>query len=69
MEWISVKDEEAPDGYVLIWGTNDHHCALKNGPHCMFVNVEHGIYRYGEYDCIVEATHWMKLPEEPKKEW
>jgi len=67
MEWISVK-EKLPEDHA--------DCIVYGIPTCgscgEYARVVQARFRkerfeFGEYDCGIETTHWMPLPEPPKE--
>lgn len=69
--WISVKDRLPPDDkntYILAYGIPTcGRCRVKKLTviECRYSNTEGGFF-FGEYDCPIETTHWMNLPDAPK---
>ena len=72
-EWISVKDrlpEPCCGKRFLAYGRPQ--C----GSHpedfviefCVYEKTANGhcYFSFGEYDCSIDVTHWMPLPEPPK---
>jgi len=67
-QWISVKEQPPKEEYekrILAYGIP------KCGTHpeklvIEFCRYYKGLFEFGEYDCPLEATHWMNLPEPPK---
>ena len=66
-DWISVKDKIPEEHYsnrflaygIPVCGT----CAPDL--QIQFCRYYEDHFEYGEYDCVFEATHWMKLPNPP----
>lgn len=65
-EWISVEERLPEDGgEALIYGD-------KVGIYTAYYDLDYGFYGFGDPDecsCIdnSDVTHWMPLPEPPKK--
>jgi len=67
MKWISIKNKvPAEKQQVLAFGdTPDCQCHHKKAIElCLFTKE---IFEFGGYDCVLDATHWMPLPEPPKE--
>ncbi len=70
MEWISVKDR-LPDPssleYVLAYGIPTCHGDCERKLQIQFCRYsEDEGFEFGEYDCGLDTTHWMPLPDPPK---
>ena len=73
MEWISVKDRlpvsGGPSTNYLVYGiTTCESC--KTTPSVFEATWRRTAreFEYGEFDCGVDATHWMPLPDAPRKD-
>jgi len=44
-------------------------CGSHSSDFCVMEAYYHkdGYFEFGEYDCSILVTHWMKLPEPPKE--
>lgn len=72
MKWISAK-ERLPDvaewrDRFIVYGTPT--CGrCGDEPTVMEAKFykEKNCFEFGEYDCGIDVTHWMPLPEAPKE--
>ena len=67
-EWISVKDRLPKESYyekILAYGIPmcDGHEEIYQIQFCTY---ENGLFLFGEYDCVLNASHWMPLPPRPE---
>ena len=71
MKWIKVEDQ-LPEKYirVLAYGYGiGCGCLGTDELAIQFCRLDrNGNFEFGEYDCGLNATHWMPLPEPPKQE-
>lgn len=64
MKWISVEDQTPPQQKEL-WVTDGHRCAEA---YCWLEgDIESAYDSFDTMQGMKEITHWMKLPEPPKK--
>ena len=81
MKWISIKDRLPIPSYdvrilaygVPVCGTCGNEPGNKPVIQFCIFNVHYYliqkyIFTFGEYDCELDATHWMPLPEPPEQE-
>ncbi len=66
-EWISVDDRLPNECEVLVFGsptcgTHDDDPAVMEARY----NIKENYFEFGEYDCGIDVTHWMPLPEPPE---
>jgi len=70
MEWINIKDrlpEENVDCLVYgcaECGTHDPTPCVREGRLAIYSNGNSS-FEFGEYNCSINATHWMPLPKPP----
>jgi hypothetical protein len=68
-DWTSVKDrlpEEDCEKRMLAYGCAECDGACNHEPHVQFCIYYTKGFRFGEYDCPLNATHWMPLPNPPE---
>ena len=58
MEWISVRDRLPTD--------EDEHYLIYDGDYISMGLIHDGVLKCLEYMEIIDASHWMPLPELPK---
>lgn len=71
--WISVKDRMPEDSCesILIYGsatcgTCDPEPKVREGSYSSTYSDGRDLdWKFGEYECSCEVTHWMPLPEPP----
>lgn len=67
-EWISVNDHLPIESYERILAYGIPKCGThREIPVIEFCLYEEGDFRFGEYSCFLETTHWMPLPSPPEE--
>lgn len=75
MNWINVK-ERLPDSInrnngrivCIAYGFDPLSYHKEKWVLEAYYDSERNCFEYGEYDCPLEVTHWMPLPEPPKED-
>lgn len=74
MEWISVKDRLPLKGrkdtgrlVCIVYGFDPTIIHQEKWVLEAYYDSIRDCFEYGEYDCPLEVTHWMPLPEPPKE--
>ncbi len=73
MNWIKCSDKlpELNDNYrtcVIVYGTPTcGTCGSKTQVMEAYYNRK-GYFEFGEYDCGIDVSHWMPLPDAPRDE-
>ena len=75
MEWISVEDrmpEESTDKILLYGSPTCGACSprktIVQGRYSSTYEDRTDLrFAFGEYDCSIDVTHWMPMPEPPKE--
>ncbi len=70
MNWIKVEDQLPETGRSRSNAVIGYGCTQLGSPSNTFEVMEcyytkDGYWEYGEFDCYVNVTHWIPLPDKP----